>query len=133
MITRETDYAIRALLSLADYKEKMVSAFDLAEVSGIPYRFLRGIMLKLSKAKLVVSSRGPSGGITLRFPLEELSLLDIVLALDPDAVTLNLCLKPGEYCQRDGTCIVHDKLKEVQVKLHAELANVKLSHLIVNK
>ena len=133
MITRETDYAVRALLTLANFDDKMVSANELAESSGIPYRFLRGILLKLSKARLVFSSRGPNGGISMRFPLTELSLLDIVLALDPDSVTLNLCLKPGEYCQRDGTCIVHDKLKEVQEKLHTELANIKISSLLVKK
>jgi Rrf2 family protein len=133
MITRETDYAVRALLSLAEYKDKMVSANELAEASGIPYRFLRGIMLKLSKSRLVYSSRGPNGGISMAYPLNELSLLHIVLALDPDSITLNLCLKPGEYCQRDGTCIVHDKLKEVQDKLHTELANIKISSLLIKK
>jgi Rrf2 family protein len=133
MITRETDYAVRALLSLAEFKDQMVSASDLAESSGIPYRFLRGIMLKLSKARLVYSSRGPNGGISMAYPLDELSLLDIVLALDPDSVTLNLCLKPGEYCQRDGFCIVHDKLKGVQDILHTELANIKISHLLAKQ
>jgi DNA-binding IscR family transcriptional regulator len=69
----------------------------------------------------------------MAYPLNELSLLHIVLALDPDSITLNLCLKPGEYCQRDGTCIVHDKLKEVQDKLHTELANIKISSLLIKK
>ena len=100
MITRETDYAIRALLYLACGKPNTwVSASVLATQMEIPYRFLRRILLKLGEMKLVVSARGKYGGVRLAKPAEVTTLYEIVQAADPQAIMLNICRrKRFFYC-----------------------------------
>ena len=131
MINRETDYAIRALLRLARQGEgQVVSTTVLAEEMEIPYRFLRRIVLKLGERGLVHSVRGKQGGLQLARPAAAISLLDIVGAVEPTAIALNICLSPdGEGCHRSAECVVHEELAEIQAALHQRLAAVSLAAL----
>jgi len=130
MITRETDYAIRALLRLARQGDgQAVSTTVLAEDMEIPYRFLRRIVLKLVARGLVRSTRGKRGGLQLACPAGAINLLDIVSALDPDAITLNLCLGDAHACPRSERCVVHNELADIQQALHRQLADISLAAL----
>ncbi|HOF88108.1 MAG TPA: Rrf2 family transcriptional regulator, partial [Armatimonadota bacterium] len=85
MITRETDYAIRAMLYLAHHAgDGAISAATVAEAMDIPYRFLRRILSRLVGTNLLVSTRGKQGGLRLARDPEEVSLLDVVEAMDPE-------------------------------------------------
>lgn len=132
MITRETDYAIRALLRLALQGEGgVVSTSVLAEEMEIPYRFLRRILLKLGEQGLVHSTRCKQGGLYLAIPPEQINLLDIVRAVDPQSVTLNICLADDEHaCPRQEYCVVHDELDIIQVELHRRFADISLAKLV---
>jgi predicted ArsR family transcriptional regulator len=65
LITRNTDYAIRALLVLADKEGEYVSAREIAEEQDIPYEYVRKILQELIKEKMVVSKEGGKGGFRL--------------------------------------------------------------------
>ena len=131
MITRETDYAIRAMLYLARQHDKeVVSTTVLAGAMEIPYRFLRRILLRLGAAGLVVSTRGQRGGLQLARAAEGISLLDLILAVDAEAVLLNTCLQESAHCQRADACVVHEALQHVQVELHQRLASITLATLV---
>lgn len=131
MITRETDYAIRALLRLAQQGDgQVVSTTVLAEDMEIPYRFLRRIVLKLGARDLVQSMRGKQGGLRLARPAEDVTLLDIVEAMDPESITLNICLGEENACPRLERCVVHDELADIQQELHTRLSVVTLATLV---
>ena len=128
MITREIDYAIRALLYLALHSEaQVVSTTVLAEQMEIPYRFLRRILLGLVDAGLVISVRGKQGGLRLAKAPEMISLFDLVKAVDRDALALNICLADIESCHRAASCVVHDELARIQEPPHWNLADVTLA------
>lgn len=129
MITREIDYAFRAMLYLAQHDGEIVSTTILAEEMGIPYRFLRRILLRLTATRLVASVRGKLGGLRLVADPAAVSLLDIVAAVDPHAVTLNLCLADPAACTRTNTCVVHEELVDVQQLLHDRLRQISLATL----
>jgi Rrf2 family protein len=130
MITRETDYAIRALLYLACSKPNTwTSASVLANQMEIPYRFLRRILLKLGEMKLVMSARGKYGGVRLAKPADALTLFEIVQAADPQAIMLNICLVEGESCTRSSRCVIHDELADIQQALHTRLHSITLAQL----
>jgi len=134
MLTRETDYAIRALLFLARGADgRPQSAAVIAEAMEIPYRFVRRILHKLGAAGLVSSARGKLGGLTLALQPEYISLLDITQAVDPDTVTLNLCLTDPVACSRTGRCVVHNELSRIQAILARELAAVSLADLVAHE
>ena len=131
MITRETDYALRALLCLATRGQGQVIATSaMAEEMDIPYRFLRRILQKLHVAGLVGSSRGKTGGVWLRPDPASLSLRDVVFHVDPSTVTLNACLIDGTACNRVSRCVVHDELVRVQAILEHELSTTTLAELV---
>lgn len=132
MLTRESDYAIRALLYLARHTEGAPqSAMVIAEAMDIPYRFVRRILLKLNNAGLVDSVRGKQGGLKLALIPAYISLLDIARAVDPQTVTLNLCLTEPDACRRSPQCVVHRELARVQAMIARELASISLADLVV--
>lgn len=132
MITRETDYAIRALLRLAQQGDgQVVSTTVLAEDMDIPYRFLRRILLKLGARGLVHSTRGKQGGLRLARSTGTISLLEIVFAMDPDSIMLNICLGDDSHaCPRSERCVVHDELADIQQALHQRFADISLATLV---
>lgn len=129
MITRETDYAIRALLRLALANGGIVSTSVLATEMDIPYRFLRRIVLKLGAQGLVRSLRGKQGGLQLARPAEKISLLDVVKAVDAEAILLNTCLSDHNDCPREAFCVVHEELSDIQDELHRRFAQITLAGL----
>jgi len=129
MMTRETDYALRTALCLAksEANDAVVSTLVLAEKMSIPYRFLRKIVSKLVNAGLLESRRGKGGGLVLSRAASEISLLDIIQAVDPVSVLMNRCLEGGDGCERAPLCGVHQSLDEMQQELNAKLRSVSLA------
>ncbi len=68
-VSARVDYGIRALIELASHgEEQLITADALAEVQGIPVKFLEGILTQLRRAGLIVSKRGADGGYRLARP-----------------------------------------------------------------
>lgn len=132
MITREADYAIRIVLALARHAADPapVSAEVVADEMAVPYRFVRKIAGKLVRAGLVASARGRFGGLRLARRASTLSLLDVLMAVDPETVTLNICLLDPRACRRTGTCVIHPRLASIQADLERSLASVTFASLV---
>ena len=131
MVTREADYAIRALLRLALQEDgQVLSTTVLAEEMEIPYRFLRKILLKLLEEGFVTSTRGKQGGLRLAKPPATVSLLDIIQMMNPEAVLLNDCLADSDFCDRSDRCVVHMALAEIQQELCKRVSEVSLATLV---
>jgi Rrf2 family iron-sulfur cluster assembly transcriptional regulator len=131
LITRETDYAIRATLYLAKQEDQAlsISTAELSEEMSIPYRFLRKIVSKLVLAQLVKSRRGKGGGLSLAREPQDISLIEIIRAVDPEAVLLNRCLSDVTRCDRSLYCGIHMELARMQEQLDAGLASVTLASI----
>lgn len=81
-ISAKSDYAVRAALELAAAESPPVKGERLAEAQSIPLKFLENILGDLRQAGLVVSQRGPEGGYRLERPASEISVADIIRAVD---------------------------------------------------
>src|SRR5215470_3348080 len=81
-LSARADYALRAAIELADSGDGHVTAEQLAKAQKIPAKFLEAILTQLRRAGLVRSQRGPDGGFWLARPAEEISLADIIRAID---------------------------------------------------
>jgi Rrf2 family protein len=79
-IPAKVDYGLRALLSLAAHEPQTTE--ELAEDQGLPARFLGAILADLRRAELVASRRGAEGGYRLARPPEEITVADVIRALD---------------------------------------------------
>ncbi|MER5555241.1 Rrf2 family transcriptional regulator [Streptomyces sp. NPDC002793] len=87
-ISAKADYATRALLELASDPGRPLSCEAIASSQEIPFRFLKSVVGELRKAGLVRSQRGCEGGYWLGRPAGEISLLDVVRAVDGELITL---------------------------------------------
>ncbi|MDX3070803.1 RrF2 family transcriptional regulator [Streptomyces sp. NPDC088354] len=87
-ISAKADYAARALLELACEPARPLTCEAIASSQQIPFRFLKSVVGELRKAGLVRSQRGCEGGYWLGRPAEEITLLDIALAVDGELITL---------------------------------------------
>jgi Rrf2 family protein len=81
-LSARADYALRAAIELAAAKDSHVTAEQLALAQHIPGKFLETILTHLRRSGLVRSQRGPDGGFWLARPANEISLADIIRAID---------------------------------------------------
>ena len=81
-VTARADYAVRALLVLATAEAPPVKADVVAEAQGIPRHFLDNILADLRRAGLVITARGADGGSRLARPAAEISLADVMRAIE---------------------------------------------------
>jgi len=89
------------------------SRADLAEAAECPEQFLSKVLQSLTRAGLVVSHRGNTGGFELPISRQEVSVLDVVEAIE-GPVRLNLCLTADQACARQGWCPAHSVWTEAQ-------------------
>jgi len=81
-VSAKADYAARAAAELATAVDAPITAERIAEAQGIPAKFLESILLELKHAGIVRSQRGPDGGYTLARPAADISLADVIRAVD---------------------------------------------------
>lgn len=81
-VSAKADYAARAAAELATAEDGPITADRIAEAQDIPAKFLETILLELKHAGIVRSQRGPDGGYTLARPPEDISLADVIRAVD---------------------------------------------------
>lgn len=134
-LNRATDYALRAVLYLVKrLPEEIVPAQTIAESEEIPMRFLLSIMRSLIQAGIIKSYRGVDGGYSLAKQPQEITLLDVVEAVE-GPVWLNRCLLDAKYCSKNaaGYCEVHRALEAIQTGLVRELGGYNFAELTGKK
>jgi Rrf2 family protein len=103
-ITRQADYAVRAMVYLAQKEpDHRAPTGTIAKEKRIPPSFLAKIVSQLSVAGLLQTSRGAHGGVMLAKPAEAISLLDVVEAID-GPILLNDCVGESKSCEYDEDC-----------------------------
>ena len=130
-ITRQADYAIRADRYLAKQGPNQRAATStVAQEMKIPPSFLAKIISQLSIAGLLHTSRGARGGVTLARDAKEISLLDVVEAID-GPILLNECVGDPADCVFSDDCLVHPIWVEVQESLVKRLRETRFDQLAV--
>lgn len=102
MISQTAEYALRAIVFLADNQSKAHTTEEIARSTKVPVGYLAKIMQGLSRSRLVNSQRGLHGGFTLVSSTEALTIYDVVQAVDPimriERCPLQLEGHGGELC-----------------------------------
>jgi Rrf2 family protein len=129
-ITRQADYAVRAVLYLATQDPNLrVPTAEIGQKQNIPVTFLAKIVAQLAAAGILRSTRGAHGGVALGRPADEISLLEIVEAID-GPMLLNDCVADPTACPLGDTCPVHPVWCEAQSELVNKLARTSFAQLI---
>lgn len=83
MFSQTAEYALRAMVHLAYCGDTPVNSENIAEATHVPPGYLSKVMRDLVVAKIVTSQRGPNGGFTLLRQPDEVTILDVINAVDP--------------------------------------------------
>lgn len=128
-ITRQADYAVRAMLYLAKLEPgQRAATSEIAEAKKIPPSFLAKIISQLSIAGLIHTSRGARGGVLLSRPTESISLLEVVEAID-GPISLNECTLSPDICEFSEDCPIHKIWCETQADLVNKLRQTSFKKL----
>ena len=131
------EYALHSLLLLCGSQESL-SVRDLARFQKLPERFLAKLFQRLKKAGLVVGSEGLLGGYTLTRPPEQISVHDVLAAVDPNRALFECaeirrnCALYGEESPRwstKGMCRIHAFMNDAEQELNRFLASKTLADL----
>ena len=128
-LTRAADYAVRVMIHLAGLPPgSRVSRSELSSAAECPEQFLCKVLQNLTRAGLVASRRGNTGG----FELEELhrnaSMLEVVEAVE-GPIRLNVCLTNDRACSRQAWCPAHCVWAEAQAALLGVLREANITKL----
>ena len=130
VIRRNTDYALRALVNLASrYGKGAISVRTLSEQEGVSYQLLSKLLQKLNSAGFVTSTMGPTGGYELSKAPAEITLADVVVAIQ-GPVTINRCVLSDDKCPRKSGCAISANLVKMQHGLQDYLNGVTLQGLL---
>lgn len=128
-LTTKGRFAVTAMIDLAMRDGQ--GPVTLAEISGrqkISLSYLEQLFGKLRRQSLVNSTRGPGGGYTLARPAADITVADIILAVD-EPIDATQC-GGMENCQEDHKCLTHDLWSALNAHIFGYLGKVKLSKLV---
>jgi len=131
-VSTRGDYASRALLSLALHAEEQpTSVRDIAERTGLPQPYLEQILLALKGAGLVRSKRGVGGGYVLARPAEDITLGQIVSAVEGPIVAGDFG-EPHQNgaCDHEGQCVLLSLWAEVGEHMRRHLDSFTLADMV---
>lgn len=128
LVTRETDYAVRCVLHLAQEKALVANVTEIARVMHIPKTFLAKILQRLVRAGVVESIRGMNGGFRLAKKPNDISLLHIMEAIQGPA-GINVCAIDSKACRMSPSCAVHPIWVEIRKVVEKRLKKETIDKL----
>jgi len=129
LVTRETDYAVRCVLYLARDKDQVANVTEIAHAMHIPKTFLAKILQRLIRNGVVGSLRGMHGGFTLAKKPTDISLLDIMEAIQGPA-GINKCAVDSKKCRLSASCTVHPVWVDIRVEVEKRLKRETIDKLL---
>ncbi|HEV2485720.1 MAG TPA: Rrf2 family transcriptional regulator [Terracidiphilus sp.] len=128
-LTRAADYAVRVMIHLAaPHTEERVSLPELATATDAPESFLSKVLQALSRAGLITSRRGQSGGFQISQRGREASMLEVIEAID-GPICMNVCLISGRSCHRKAHCPAHPVWAQAQMAMLEVLSKAMITKL----
>ena len=130
VITREADYAVRLMLTIASKdRGSVASARRLSEEAKVPYELARGLLSRLAEAGLLNSHRGRAGGFALARPASDITMGEILSVAGED-LALNVCVVDPENCSSSSYCLMHPVWSAASDMLRGYLGEMSLAEVI---
>ena len=122
-------YGVTAMMDLAIHDNAgPVTLADISQCQGISLSYLEQLFSKLRKGGLVEGVRGPGGGYRLSRPAKEISIAEIIAAVD-EKVDMTNCDQEGN-CQDGEKCLTHELWAELSNRLYAFLEGINLAQFV---
>jgi Rrf2 family nitric oxide-sensitive transcriptional repressor len=128
LISQTAEYALRAVVSLAARPETSQTTAEIAEVTCVPLGYLSKVMQSLVRGGLVSSQRGLGGGFLLRKAPSEITVLEVVNAVDPIRRIESCPLGLPEH--EDRLCPLHQRLDTAMAQIEATLRDSVIGEML---
>lgn len=129
MFSQTVEYALRAVIYLAQHEDEgAVDNRTIAEATRVPTSYLSKVLHDLAAAEILTSKRGVGGGFQLRPTPDELTVLDVVNAVDPMQRITGCPLKLATHCEQ--LCPMHSRLDEALATMEKTLANSTIRDML---
>ena len=129
-LTTRGRYGTRALLQLAlHYREGPIPLKDVARIQQLPLHYLEHIITPLVTAGIVLSVRGPGGGVSLAKIPKAIRLSDVIQVLEGSIAPV-VCVDDIRYCSRSDFCVTRDVWGELKNVIDGFLESISLQDLV---
>ena len=133
MLTPSCQYALRALVYLGrSQPDSLVQTREIASSEGIPQAFLSKILQNLVQNGLVRSQKGPGGGYVLGRPAGQITLRDVLVAVDGVERPEERCLFGNSECNSMVACPVHEAWSRVRAQFDETIGSLTVRELAAN-
>ena len=130
MIPKTAEYALRAVVLLTRTRERPLSADEIAGIGQVPRRYANKVLQALVRAGLVRSQPGPGGGYSLVLQPEELSILDVVEAVEPIP---RIARCPLGLKTHTTLCPLHQELDDASAAAERAFGQVTIADLLTRR
>jgi len=128
-LTTKGRYAVTAMLDLSlNYGIRPITLADISDRQGISLSYLEQLFANLRRQGLVSSSRGPGGGYRLSRSADEVTVLDVVSAVD-EKVDATRCEGKGN-CDNGEQCLSHEIWQSLSDQIRLYLSNITLGQVV---
>lgn len=128
-LTTKGRYAVTAVLDLSfHHNEDPVSLADISERQSISLSYLEQLFARLRRNGIVNSTRGPGGGYSLNREPENISMADIITAVDENYEASNCSSEPAG-CSGSQQCLTHDLWQELSQEIHGFLNDITIAEM----
>lgn len=131
MFSKTSEYALRAAIALGDNTREHSSAQAISDTTHVPVGYMSKVLQLLVQAGLVISQRGPGGGFCLAKNPAEVTMLDVVQAVEPIPRIQECPLKLKTHCV--GLCPLHEKMDELAKCAEDTLRGTTIDQLMTQK
>ncbi|MFC1643707.1 RrF2 family transcriptional regulator [Candidatus Omnitrophota bacterium] len=129
LLTKNTDYAIRALLVLAGNPNTYISARDIAKQQKIPYQYLRKILQEVINKSLVESKEGGKGGFKIKIPPAGIKVVDLINIFQGD-IQFSECMFRKKICHNRATCVLRKNMQKIESLVIKEFRGITIGSLL---
>ncbi len=132
LLTKASEYALLSILCISDKKEP-IDVENLSAGLMISRSFLAKILQKLTKAGILKSFKGVKGGFILAKEISDITILDIIRAVEDNPATVFECTSDNGICpsNRVSACSIWPTLNKLQVRIDDFLSHITLQDILV--
>ena len=128
-LSKKADYALLSMRHMAAHRDRgALSSRELAERYDIPSELLAKVLQKLVRGRLLVSVQGIRGGYALARPAEQISVADVIQAVD-GPLTVTACSDTDHSCDQYSKCNIRDPLWRIKDRIVSALAATSVAEL----
>jgi Rrf2 family protein len=130
-LSKSTELAIHGLYQLALTKPRQLLVSEMAVAQHVSTSYLAKVFQKLARKGLVKSTRGKRGGFALARGPEEITLADVIRAVEAEEPLFD-CLGPARECRANGQCLMRHRFSEAERSMYTVLDATSLADLLAS-